>query len=100
MLNECIAVLQGFVNEMKTYRIAAYKAVATSAFREAANRAYVLDQIEKNCGISIQILDNAEERAWHILAASTRYAAFPELIKQGDFTRRCRRRQHPGDGLR
>lgn len=83
VLNECITVLQGFVNEMKTYRIAAYRAVATSAFREAANRAYVLDQIEKSCGISIQILDNAEERAFHILAASTRYTAFPELIKQG-----------------
>ncbi|MDW7657401.1 MAG: exopolyphosphatase, partial [Bacillota bacterium] len=83
VLNECITVLQGFVSEMKTYRIAAYRAVATSAFREAANREYVLDQIEKNCGISIQILDNAEERAGHILAASTRMPEFPELIKQG-----------------
>lgn len=83
VLNECIAVLQGFVEEMKMYRIAAYRAVATSAFREAANQAYVLDQIEKSCGLRISILDNTEERAAHILAASTRMPDFTDLIRQG-----------------
>ncbi|MEA4890230.1 MAG: HD domain-containing protein [Clostridiaceae bacterium] len=83
VLEACIAVLQGFVEQLRTYRIGAYRAVATSAFREASNRAFALDQINRSSDLDIEVLSNAEERAYHILATSARMEHFNELIRQG-----------------
>ena len=83
VLDTCTAVLKGFAEQMKAYRVSGYRAVATSAFREAANRAYALDQISRASGMEIEILSNAEERACHILAASVRMRDFEDLIRQG-----------------
>ncbi len=83
VLEACIEVLQGFVEQLKTYRIGAYRAVATSAFREASNRAFALDQINRASDLDIEVLSNAEERAYHILATSVKMEHFNELIRQG-----------------
>ncbi len=82
-LNECMAVLSGFNDQLKPYRIGACRVVATSAFREAQNRAFALDQIRRNCGLSIEVLSNAEERYYHILAAAALMPDFNDLIKDG-----------------
>ena len=83
VLRSCMDVLSGFLEQIKGYRIAACRAVATSAFREAANRVFVLDQINRNCGLEIEVLSNAEERSYHILAASAKLDGFADLIRQG-----------------
>ena len=48
---------------MKNYRVEAYKAYGTSAFREMKNSSMVLSQLEQETGISIEILDNTEQRS-------------------------------------
>lgn len=83
VLDTCIDVLKGFSDQMKTFRVSGYRAVATSAFREASNRAFAIDQIRRSCDMEIEILSNAEERACHILAASLRMPDFEDLIRQG-----------------
>lgn len=48
---------------MNTHNITRYKACATSAMREAANSAEVVDIIEKKTGIKINIIDGEAEAA-------------------------------------
>ncbi|NLB45101.1 MAG: hypothetical protein GX821_08055 [Clostridiaceae bacterium] len=83
VLDACLQVLEGFVRTLEGYRVAECRAVATSAFREAANRDYALDQIERHSQLTLNILDNAEERSFHLLAASSRLPDFTSLISQG-----------------
>lgn len=83
LIEECVKVLAGFNEQLKTYRIGACRAVATSAFREAQNRAYALEQIRRQCGLEIEVLSNAEERYCHIMAAAALMPDFGELIKEG-----------------
>ncbi len=83
LLDDCVLVLQGLLSEMAAYQVAEYRAVATSAFREAANSLIALDQIERRCGLRVDVLDNTQERAYHILSVATRMPDFAERIRQG-----------------
>ena len=62
LVQELIAVLKDFTRIIAEYRCEAYRAIATSAMREATNSAIVLDQIKTRTGLSVQILSNAEQR--------------------------------------
>lgn len=55
-LKEISKVLDGFMRIMDEYGITQYKAVATSVFREASNREFVLDQIKIRNDINIEVL--------------------------------------------
>ena len=57
-----VIILKGFRRILKEYKIKNYKAVATSAFREAENREYVLEYIRFNSGIQIEVINNSQER--------------------------------------
>jgi exopolyphosphatase/guanosine-5'-triphosphate,3'-diphosphate pyrophosphatase len=83
VLQACISVLDGFVTKLREYRVSEVRSVATSAFREACNLTYVLDQIDRVCGIPIEVLSNAEERYYHMIAAAGTLPNFPALINQG-----------------
>lgn len=56
-------ILQGFKRLMNDYNIKTYRAVATSAIREAENRDYIVDQIKLKTGLEIDVISNAEERS-------------------------------------
>jgi exopolyphosphatase / guanosine-5'-triphosphate,3'-diphosphate pyrophosphatase len=83
VLNECMAVLSDFVDVLKSYHVAACRVVATSAFREALNAAYAVDQVKRASGLEIQILSNAEEQHFHIMAATSQMPAFRDMIQDG-----------------
>jgi exopolyphosphatase / guanosine-5'-triphosphate,3'-diphosphate pyrophosphatase len=83
VLNECMAVLSDFVDVLKSYHIGACRVVATSAFREAQNASFAIDQVKRGSGLQIQILSNAEEQYFHILAATSQMPAFPNMIQEG-----------------
>lgn len=78
-------VLSGFVLKLKEYRIPKSRTicVATSAFREANNRAVVLEQIRLKTGLVVEVLDNAKERYFHNLAVKECQPHFASIIEQG-----------------
>ena len=83
VLNECIKVLTDFTEILKAYRIGACQVAATSAFREAQNSSYAIDQIRRASELEIEVLSNAEERYFHILAAIVHLNDFKSLVKEG-----------------
>ena len=54
-------VFLNFRNKMNEYGVADYKAIATSAVREAANAAILLERIAHFTGIRIVIFEGADE---------------------------------------
>ncbi len=56
-----LRALEGFRRIMDGYGVVRYRAVATSAVREAANRDAFLDRIKLRTGIEVEIIDGSEE---------------------------------------
>lgn len=82
-LSVLIEHLKGFQQKLDEYKITDYRIVATSAFREAENRDYLLSQVRHATGMEIEILSNSEERYYHHLALSEAFPEFTEVIKKG-----------------
>lgn len=83
VLQACMDVLSSFSRDMKAYRIGECRILATSAFREADNQTYAVDQIGRQCGFDIEVLSNSEERYYHTLSTIDMIPDFPKLIEQG-----------------
>ena len=56
-----LKVLEGFRKIMDTYGVVRYRAVATSAIREAGNRETFLDRVRLRTGIEVEVIDGTEE---------------------------------------
>lgn len=56
-----LKVLEGFRRIMDTYGVVRYRAVATSAIREASNRETFLDRVRLRTGIEMEVIDGTEE---------------------------------------
>ncbi|MBP5493285.1 MAG: hypothetical protein J6Y08_10630 [Clostridiales bacterium] len=80
---ELLSVLGGFAQKIREYRIKDVICVATSAFREASNRAMVIEQIRVQTGLQVTVLDNAMERYFHNLAVKESQPGFAELVQAG-----------------
>jgi exopolyphosphatase/guanosine-5'-triphosphate,3'-diphosphate pyrophosphatase len=63
-----LKVLEGFRRIMDTYGVVRYRAVATSAIREAGNRDTFLDRVRLRTGIEMEIIDGSEENRLTYLA--------------------------------
>ncbi len=57
-----IRTLEGFKGELKAYGIRRYRIVATSAFREAKNRDFLIEQIHRETAMRVDVISNAEEK--------------------------------------
>ena len=55
------SVLRGYTQVMKEYGVSEYRAIATTALREAENRAYVLDQLKTQNSLVVEVLEDGEE---------------------------------------
>jgi len=80
---ELCEVLSGFVLKMKEYKISESICVATSAFREAKNRDFVVEHIRLRTGLVVRILDNAQERYCHNLAVKELMNGIEKIIQNG-----------------
>ncbi len=56
-------ILRGFSQVMKEYGVIEYRAIATTAVREAENRAYVVDQLRIQNSLAVEVLEDGEESA-------------------------------------
>ncbi len=55
-------ILNDYHMLLKEYKVKVYRAVSTSAIREAENCDYILEQIRTKTGIDVEIINNAQER--------------------------------------
>ena len=78
-----VDVLEKMVIKLKEYKVTQVSAAATSAIREARNRQLVLDQIDRVCRYPIQVLSNAQERYFHMVATISRWPEFSSKIQDG-----------------
>ena len=60
-MREVAEVLKGFARTMKEYGVEHYRAIATSAVREALNRDTFLDGVQTASGLAIQAVEPIEE---------------------------------------
>lgn len=75
-MRDTVEALKGFALVLRDYKVKIYKAIATSAFREAENREYVLEQIRLKTGLSVEVINSAQERFF--MYKALRYQS-PEL---------------------
>lgn len=60
-MRETAETLRGFARAMKEYGVTRYRAIATTAVREALNRDTFVDTIEAASGLSIRVVEPIEE---------------------------------------
>lgn len=60
-IQKLIKTLNAFQLLLEVYQPKAYRAVATSAMREASNGQLVVDQVSRQTGINIEIIDGKDE---------------------------------------
>lgn len=53
--------LKGFAELIKAYGVESYRAVATSAMRDASNGTQVIERIKKEAGLNVEIIDGKSE---------------------------------------
>jgi len=60
-IDQAVEVFRRFKSRMNRYDVQRYRAVATSAARDARNRKSLVDRIYRSCGIRLEIIDAPEE---------------------------------------
>lgn len=58
-----ITALKGFSELIKAYGVIDYRAVATSAMRDASNGAQIIERVKTESGINVEIIDGKNEAA-------------------------------------
>ena len=72
-----VEALNRFRKAMERQGVTRYRAVATSAMREATNAASFVDRISKDCGINLEVI-GAEEEARLVFMAVASKVTFPK----------------------
>jgi exopolyphosphatase/guanosine-5'-triphosphate,3'-diphosphate pyrophosphatase len=81
LLNQTIEVLKTFNKKMEEYKVNTVQAAATSAFREAANQLFVVEQIRRLTGIEVEVLSSGMDSYYHQIALSETIPDFTEMIQ-------------------
>lgn len=76
-LNDLVRILRGFLKVMREYGVRDYKAVATTALREAKNKSFIIDQIRVQTHIDVEILEDNEEKT--LIYSAVIHALRPQL---------------------
>ena len=82
-VDEVCRVLKDFVRIMAGYRVEDMRVVATSALREIRADLITRDYIEKQTGLSIEILSNSEQRFLDYKSIASESDSFEKIIKNG-----------------
>jgi exopolyphosphatase/guanosine-5'-triphosphate,3'-diphosphate pyrophosphatase len=78
-IEAALKALDGFRRLMDGYLVADYRAVATSAVREAVNADTFLDRVLVRTGLRIEVIDGTEESRLTYLAVRERLRGHPAL---------------------
>ena len=74
-----LKAMEGFRRLMDSYGVARYRAVATSAVREAQNADAFLDRIRLRTGVDVEVIDGSEENRLTFMAVRERLKEHPAL---------------------
>lgn len=77
-----LQAVEGFRTIMDTFGVVRYRAVATSALREASNRDTVLDRIRVRTGIDVEVIDGSEENRLTYLAVRESLKSLPDIATE------------------
>ncbi len=72
-IKDTVQTIKGFKRLLIEYQVKHYKAIATSAFREAENQEYVLERVRINTDITIEVINSAQERYYMYKALRYEY---------------------------
>jgi exopolyphosphatase/guanosine-5'-triphosphate,3'-diphosphate pyrophosphatase len=75
-----LKTLEAFRRIMDTYGVVRYRAVATSAVREAQNADAFLDRVRLRTGIDVEVIDGSEENRLTYMAVRERMRDHPALV--------------------
>jgi exopolyphosphatase/guanosine-5'-triphosphate,3'-diphosphate pyrophosphatase len=78
-MEAALQAIEGFKRLMDGYRVQRYRAVATSAVREAVNADTFLDRVNVRTGLQVEVIDGAEESRLVYLAVRTQLREHPAL---------------------
>ena len=78
-----LKAMEGFRRIMDTYGVLRYRAVATSAVREASNADAFLDRVRLRTGLEVEVIDGSEENRLSYIAVREQLAQHPALT-EGD----------------
>ena len=78
-LEAALKALEGFRRLMNDYGVTRYRAIATSAVREAANADTFVDRVQIRTGLQIEIIDGSEESRLTYLAVRDRMKSHPAM---------------------
>lgn len=79
---ELMEVLADFQLKLQEYPGIELVAVAESAIREACNRLFILDLIQRKTGFKVEILSNNEQVYYQLLALSHKLQDFDQLVAE------------------
>ncbi len=82
-VDKVCTILKAFNNTMNDYSVKNYKALATSAIREASNKEYIIDQIRLMTGIEVEVIDNSEEQYLTHKAIKYKMENYEKLVEEG-----------------
>lgn len=82
-VDKVCSILKNFKNTMNDYGITTYKAMATSAIREASNKEYIIDQIKLKTELNISVIDNSEEQFLTHKALKYKLANYELIVREG-----------------
>ena len=75
-----LKTLEAFRRIMDTYGVIRYRAVATSAVREAQNADAFLDRVRLRTGLDVEVIDGSEENRLTYMAVRERLRDHPSLV--------------------
>jgi exopolyphosphatase/guanosine-5'-triphosphate,3'-diphosphate pyrophosphatase len=81
-IDQAVEVFRRFKTRMNRYDVQRYRAVATSAARDARNRKNLVDRVYRSSGIRLEVIDAAEEARLvrSAVLAAVRSSTAPRLI--------------------
>ena len=82
-VKELCLVLKEFKTVMEGYKVDAYRICATSALREIRSALITKDYIEKQTGLTIEILSNSEQRFLDYKSIASESSSFETIIQNG-----------------
>lgn len=82
-VDKVCSILKNFKSTMNDYGITTYRALATSAIREASNKEYIIDQIKLKTELNITVIDNPEEQFLTHKAIKYKLSNYEEIIHEG-----------------
>lgn len=82
LVEQLCQVLLKFRSKMEEYRVKDYRAYASTAIREAANREVILDQIKLRTGFDVSVISNSERHFLMYKGIASKTADFNKIIQK------------------